>query len=99
MGPDQIHGVVRWISILCATKPPNLTLFGNMIIISQIAIEKNLKKFLSPHLKKPGSKKSAVKLPKMLLGANGRKWAQNGRKISLLRKLCSKLVANLAKIS
>ena len=60
MGPDQIHGVVRWISILCATKPSNLTLFGNMIIISQIAIEKNLKKFLSPHLKKPGSKKSAV---------------------------------------
>ena len=61
MGPDQIHGVVRWISILCATKPPNLTLFGNTIIISQIAIEKNLKKFLSPHLKKTGLKKSAVK--------------------------------------
>ena len=47
--------------------PPNLTLFGDIIIFSQFHTEKNLKKFLSPDPQIPGSKKSAVKKPPPLI--------------------------------
>ena len=48
MGPGQIHGGVVWISMLGASEPPTLALFGDIIIFSQFHTEKNLEKFLSP---------------------------------------------------
>ena len=61
MGPGQIHGGVVWISMLGATEPPTLALFGDIIIFSQFHTEKNLEKFLSPDPLVSGFSKSAVK--------------------------------------
>ena len=61
MGPGQIHGGVVWISMLGATEPPTLALFGDIIIFPQFHTEKNLEKFLSPDPLVSGFGKSAVK--------------------------------------